>query len=220
MRVLFVEDEEGIVDFVKKTLESNGYSFDSTPSGEKGVFLAKTNDYDIILLDAMLPGIDGFEVCRQIREVKKKVPIMMLTVKSETKDKVSALNMGADDYLTKPFALEELLARIHALLRRPQTPQEEIMRYGDLVVDTQRRVATLKGKVLDLRLKEFALLEYLMKHRGIVQTRSMLLEHVWDMSVDPFTNTVDVHIRTLRRKLNDEVGRIIQTSHGIGYKIG
>jgi len=220
MRVLLVEDEEGISNFIKRYLRPLGYSLDITPSGKKGIFLGRTNDYDIIMLDVMLPDVDGFEVCQQIREVKKKVPILMLTVKSEVKDKVKAFNLGADDYLIKPFALEELSVRLRALLRRPQVIKDDILKYKDLVLDVNKRIATKGDKELELRTKEFSLLEYLLRNPGTVLSRSMMLEHVWDMNVDPFTNTVDVHIRSLRRKLSDPDGYIIKTVHGIGYKIG
>ena len=220
MRILLIEDEPEIASFMIKALKSRGYSIDTTPSGKKGAYWAKINDYDIILLDVMLPDIEGFEVCKEIRTVKKKVPILMITVKSEVNDKVKAFDLGADDYLTKPFALEELMVRIRALLRRPQVVQQEVYKIGNLVLDTKKHSITMKGKKIDLRTKEFALLEYLLRNRGIVQSRSMLLEHVWDMNIDPFTNTVDVHVRFLRRKLGDENGRMIQTVHGAGYKIG
>lgn len=220
MRVLLVEDELEIAAFIIKALKPEGYSVDTTPSGKKGIFMAQTNDYDIALLDVMLPDIEGFEVCREIRKEKKKLPIMMLTVKSEVKDKVAAFDLGADDYLTKPFALEELRVRMKALLRRPAVIQEEVYHIDDLVIDTKKRLVTLGGEPVELRTKEFALLEYLLRNRGIVLSRSMILEHVWDMNTDPFTNTVDVHIRSLRRKLNDENDKIIETIHGKGYKIG
>ncbi len=219
MRVLLVEDEEDIAAFIVKALRSESYSIDVTPSGKKGSFLGKVNDYDIIILDIMLPDCEGFDVCREIRKKKKKVPILMLTVKSEIKDKVKAFDLGADDYLVKPFALEELLVRMRALLRRPQVPQEEIYRINGIILDTKQKIVTKNGKKLDLRTKEYSLLEYMMRNRGIVLTRSMMLEHVWDMNIDPFTNTVDVHIRSLRRKLDDQEGRLIQTVHGVGYKI-
>ncbi|MFA6534337.1 MAG: response regulator transcription factor [Patescibacteria group bacterium] len=219
MRILLVEDEPDVAAFVIRALKNAGYSVDTTPSAEQGVFLGKTNEYDVIILDVMLPDGEGFDVCREIRTVKKKVPILMLTVKSEVKDKIKAFDLGADDYLIKPFALEELIARLHALLRRPQVVIEEVYHFGDIVVDTKKGIATKAGQIIDFRTKEFALLEYLLRNRGIVLTRSMLLEHVWDMNIDPFTNTVDVHIRSVRRKLGDEEGKIIETVHGKGYRI-
>lgn len=219
MRILLVEDEEEIAAFIVKALKSEGYSVDRTPSGKKGVFWAKTNDYDLIILDIMLPDINGFSVCKEIRQVKKKIPILMLTVKSEINDKVKAFDIGADDYLTKPFAIEELLVRIKALFRRPQNILQDIYRIKDLVIDVRKHIVTKNGETVELRPKEFSLLEYLLRNQGTVLSRSMLLEHVWDMNTDPFTNTVDVHIRSLRQKLDDPKGKIIETVHGKGYKI-
>lgn len=219
MRVLLIEDEKEIANFVIRALKSDGYSVDTTPSGKKGIYLSRINDYDAVILDVMLPDIDGFSVCQEIRVTKKKLPVLMLTVKSEISDKIKAFNLGADDYLTKPFAIEELLVRLRAILRRPSAVVEDVYRSGDLVVDTNKHIVTRAGKMIEIRSKEFSLLEYLFRNRGIVQTRSMLLEHVWDMNTDPFTNTVDVHIRSLRRKLNDEAGRIIETVHGKGYVV-
>lgn len=219
MRILLIEDEEQIAEFIKRALKAEGYSLDITPSGRKGVFLAKVNEYDIILSDVMLPDIDGFQVVKEIRESKKKVYIMMLTVKSELKDRVNAFDLGADDYLVKPFALEELIARIRAITRRPFILQDDVLKTSGLVLDVKKRKVTLNGQPMELRVKEIALLEYLMRNRGTVLSRGMILEHVWDMNADPFTNTVDVHIRTLRHKLGDEAGHIVKTVHGMGYKV-
>ncbi len=219
MRVLLIEDEPEIASFVVKALKNWGYSVDTTTSGKKGIFWAKTNEYDFIISDVMLPDTDGFNVCQEIRKVKEKVPIMMLTVKSEVKDKVQAFDLGADDYLVKPFALEELQVRKRAVLRRPEIVVKEVYEIKDIVLDTKRHIATRADKKLDLRIKEFALLEYLMRNRGIVQSRSMILEHVWDMNTDPFTNTIDVHIRSLRRRIKDEKGKIVKTVHGMGYVV-
>ncbi|MFA5076651.1 MAG: response regulator transcription factor [Patescibacteria group bacterium] len=220
MRVLLIEDEEGIASFIKKALKAEGFCVDTTPSAEKGLFWGKTNDYDLAILDIMLPDGDGLEVCKELRAVKKNIPILMLTVKNEIQDKVQALNLGADDYLTKPFALEELVARIRAVMRRPQEVKTEIFKYKDLVLDAKKHSLVYGNKKISLRTKEFALLEYLMRNLGVVISRSMILEHVWDMNADPFTNTVDVHIRALRKKLNDPAGQLVRTVHGKGYKVG
>ncbi|MFA5358477.1 MAG: response regulator transcription factor [Patescibacteria group bacterium] len=220
MRVLLVEDEEDIASFIIRALKIEKYTIDVTPSGKKGAFLGKTNDYDIILLDVMLPDIDGFEVCKEIRTVKKEIPIIMLTVMNQTEDKIKAFDNGADDYITKPFALEELYCRMRVQLRRPKPPVKEVYQIDNLILDSKTHKATLDGRELDLRVKEFGLLEYMMRNEGMVLSRNMMLEHVWDMNIDPFTNTVDVHIRSLRKKMNDENGHIIQTVHGMGYKMG
>ncbi|MBI5621495.1 response regulator transcription factor [Candidatus Falkowbacteria bacterium] len=219
MRLLLIEDEEGIAEFMVKALKGWGYAVDHADMGQQAIFLAKTNDYDVILSDLMLPDMQGFDVCREIRAVRKKVPIIMLTVMSDVRDKVKAFESGVDDYLTKPFALEELQVRIQAVLRRPEITIKDVYTVNKLVVDCKKRTVTLAGLPIELRVKEFALLEYLLRNRDIIQSRQMLLEHVWDMNVDPFTNTVDVHVRSLRRKLNDEEGHLIKTVHGVGYVI-
>jgi len=220
MRVLIVEDEEDIASFIKKGLEAENFVVDVALEGEKGRFLALTNEYDLIILDIKLPDMDGIEVCRMIREKKKTVPVIMLTVKTDVKSKVEALNIGADDYLTKPFAFEELLARIRALLRREKTTIGDTLKMADLVLDTKSHSVQRAGRPIDLSKKEFVLLEYFIRNPGTVLTRSMILEHVWDMNADPFTNTVDVHVRLLRKKIDEGHRRkFIRTVHGYGYKL-
>jgi DNA-binding response OmpR family regulator len=220
MRLLLIEDDTDISAFLKRSLEQEYFAVDVAEDGEKGSYLARLNDYDVIVLDNVLPIKDGIEVCREIRAGGKSTPILVLSVKSETTRKVELLNAGADDYLTKPFSFEELLARIRALLRRPETLEGDIFTVGDLALDTRRHTVTRGGKAIYLTRKEFMLLEYLMKHPGIVLSRGMLLEHVWDMSMDPFTNTIESHILSLRRKIDAKgKSKLIHTLTGRGYKI-
>jgi DNA-binding response OmpR family regulator len=220
MRLLVVEDEKEIRDFLKRSLEAEYFVVDIAADGEKGSYLARTNDYDLIILDNIMPKKNGLEVCKEIREDGKNVPILILSVKTETTTKVDLLNAGADDYLTKPFSLDELLARIKALLRRPKKIESEVYEIDDLVLDANKNIVKRSGKEIYLTRKEFALLKYLMKNQGIVLSRSMLMEHVWDMSVDPFSNTIESHIRSLRRKIdNGHKRKLIQTISGRGYKI-
>ncbi len=220
MKILIIEDEKEIAEFLKKSLEAENYVVDVAYDGEKGSFLARTNDYDIILLDNIMPKKTGRQVCEEIRRDGKDVPILMISVKSEVTTKVDLLNAGADDYLTKPFSLDELLARIRALLRRPKKIETEILKIDDLVLDTSKHKVMRGDKEIYLTKKEFMLLKYLMKNVGIVLSRGMILEHVWDMSVDAFSNTIESHIRSLRRKI-DLPGKkkLIHTIPGFGYKI-
>ena len=219
MRILIIEDQKQILDFVKKGLQAEGFAVDGAESGEKGSFLARTNDYDLAVLDIRLPEKNGVEICRELRERGKTFPVIMLTVVGDTKSKVEALNAGADDYLTKPFSFEELLARIRALLRRGKEIVGDKIELDDLVLDSVAHTVSRAGKAVELTRKEFTLLEYFMRNPGVVLTRGMILEHVWDMDIDPFTNTVDVHVRALRKKLDGRKNhKFIQTVHGYGYK--
>ena len=217
MRILIIEDEEKIANLLRKNLKAEGFAVDVASDGERGLFLAKTNDYDLVVLDVRLPGRDGIAICRELREYGKTFPVLMLTVVGETPKKVEALNAGADDYLTKPFSFEELLARIRALLRREKIMAGMTLRSGDLELDALVHRVTSGGKPIELTRKEFTLLEYFMRHAGIVLTRGMILEHVWDMDTDPFTNTVEVHVRSLRKKHGKR--HCIETVHGYGYKL-
>lgn len=221
MRILIVEDEKEILKLLKKSLESECFSVDTAEDGDRGSYLARTNDYDLVLLDNILPKKTGLEVCQDIREDNNDVPILVLSVKSETTTKVDLLNAGADDYLTKPFSVEEVLARVRALLRRPKHIQKEIVKIGDLVLDNGRHIVKRGDKEIYLTRKEFQLLEYMMQHKGMVLSRSMIMEHVWDMNVDPFSNTIESHIMSLRKKIDKESGnKLIHTVPGRGYKIG
>ncbi len=220
MRILVIEDEEGISNFLKAGLESEYYAVDVAGDGEQGLYLAKINDYDLILLDYMLPKMNGDDVCSSIRKAGKTTPILMLSVKSEMITKVDLLNRGADDYLTKPFSLEELLARMRALLRRPNAIMHECMQIDDLTLDSTSHRVTRGEKEVSLTRKEFMLLEYLLKNKGNTVSRGMLLEHVWDMNVDPFSNTIESHILNIRKKISaDGKKDLIQTVSGVGYKI-
>lgn len=220
MRILLVEDSKELINFLRISLESEGFIVDIAEDGENGSFLGRTNDYDLIILDYLLPKKDGLEVCKEIRDDGKSVPILILSVKTEIDDKISCLNAGADDYLTKPFSFTELMARTKALLRRPKKLEKAILRIQDLVIDTN--YYTVKRGIKDIYLtrKEFALLEYLLRNKGKVMSRGMIMEHVWDMEADPFSNTIEAHIANLRRKI-DLPGekRLIYTISGRGYKI-
>ena len=222
MRILIVEDEKDIASFVKKGLQAELFAVDLANNGKDGIFLALTNDYDLVILDLNLPDIYGLEIFKKIRETKKNIPIIILTVDGDVKKKVEAFDLGVNDYLTKPFAIEELLARIKALLNRQGNGnnQGDKLIVGDLIMDLKRHEVKRDDKKIHLRHREFALLEYFMRNEGLVLTRSMILEHVWDMNVDPFTNTVDVHVRYLRKKIDDDFKKkLIETVHGSGYKI-
>jgi DNA-binding response OmpR family regulator len=220
MRILVVEDDPKINDFLKISLESEYFVVDTVRDGEKGYYLAMTNEYDIIILDFMLPGKLGLEICKELRTNGIQTPIIGLSVKSETVNKVGFLNAGADDYLTKPFSFEELIARIQALLRRPQSIESNIVEIGGVELDSQKHIVRKDGKEIYLTRKEFLLLEYLMKNHGTVLSRGMILEHVWDMNADPFSNTIETHIMTLRRKIDSEQSlKLIRTVPGVGYKI-
>lgn len=220
MRALVIDDEKQIRDFVSGMLIAENFSVDMAEDGEMGSYLARTNDYDIVILDNILPGKLGADVCRDIRAARKTMPILMLTVVSEVSRKIEGLNMGADDYMTKPFALDELLARVRALTRRPRAVVEETLIVDDLVLNT-RNYSIARGKrKIYLTRKEFELLEYLMRNQGRVLSRAMIMEHVWDLNADPFSNTIETHILNLRRKL-EGAGRtkLIHTVPGRGYKI-
>ncbi len=220
MRILLVEDEKDIVNFLKPALETECFVVDIARDGEKGSFLARSNNYDLIILDNMLPKKSGKEICAELRHAHKTTPIIMLSVLAETDKKIELLNCGADDYLTKPFSLEELLARIRALLRRPANFTSEILTLGDLTLNSKKYEVIKGQKEIYLTKKEFMLLEYLMRNKGFVISRGMLLEHIWDMNADPFSNTVETHIMSLRKKI-DGTGnnKLLYTISGRGYKI-
>lgn len=220
MRVLVIEDETEISNYLKSGLESEHFAVDIADSGEKAISLADINEYDLFILDIDLPGINGIEVCKKLREDKHNSPVLMLTVKRDIEHKLKAFNTGADDYLAKPFSFEEFLARSKALLRREKSTVPDVLKIADLVLDTRSHKVKRAGKQIILSRKEFTLLVYMMRNRGEALSRNTLLEHVWDTNADPFTNTVDVHIRMLRKKIDDGHKRkLIQTVHGYGYKI-
>ncbi|MBP6859592.1 MAG: response regulator transcription factor [Candidatus Magasanikbacteria bacterium] len=221
MKILIIEDEKDIINIIKPSLEAEFFVVDVASDGEKGVFFALTNDYDLIILDNFLPKKSGIEVCHAIRSHKKVLPIIVLSVLSETNKKVELLEAGADDYLTKPFSFQELLSRIRAVLRRPQQIQDEILQVGALKLDLRRNLVTHNGIEINLTRKQFMLLEYLMRHHGTVVTRGMLMEHVWETDVDPFSNTIETHVLSLRKKLKlkNNQQNFIYTVPGRGYKL-
>jgi DNA-binding response OmpR family regulator len=220
MRALIVEDEDEIARLLKSGLESEYFVVDVAVDGDEGSYLARTNDYDIIVLDYMLPKKDGSAVCAEIRKTGKMTPIIMLSARSEMQTKVDLLNRGADDYLTKPFSFDELIARVRALLRRPVVFSTETYKIGDITMDTKCHTVHKGKKEIYLTKKEFMLLELLLRRKGSVVSRGTIIEHVWDMNVDPFSNTVESHILNIRKKLSTQGKEsYIQTVPGIGYKI-
>ena len=224
MRVLLVEDEQGLIITLTDRLRSEGFDVDVAVDGKIGFEKAAEGSYDLIVLDVMLPKKNGYDVCRDLRQKGIETPILMLTAKGETIDKVLGLKLGADDYLTKPFEVLELLARIEALLRRaPATTNgrsHESIRFGDVIVDFKRAQVTREERPVDLSAMEFKLLQHLIENRGVVHSRDQLLDAVWGYDAMPSTRTVDVHIAWLRQKLeaNPKHPHFIQTVHGMGYK--
>ena len=220
MRVLLVEDDPLIARFVAAGLREQAYAVDVAGDADDALYRASVNDYDAMILDVMIPGRDGFEVCRELRAAGSTVPILMLTARDALEDRVAGLDAGADDYLVKPFAVAELLARLRALLRRPRGFQPARVSVGDLELDMRAQRAFRAGRELPLTTKEYALLEYLVREQGRVVSRSEIAEHVWDEQFDPVSNLIDVHVNRLRRKL-DEGGerRLIHTRRGAGYML-
>lgn len=219
MRILVVEDEKKIAAFIKRGLKEEGYAVDIAADGEEGYRLICENDYDVILLDLMLPKLDGLTLCRQVRQDGVQTPIIMLTAKSAVADKVTGLDAGANDYITKPFAFEELLARIRVLLRTAGHPPTRLQ-VADLTLDLLTHTVTRAGKEIPLSAKEFALLEYLMRNAGTVVTRTMIYEHVWDIDFDTSTNVIDVYINYLRNKIDaGHEKKLIHTVRGRGYML-
>lgn len=217
MRILLVEDEKNVVAFIKKGLEEEFYSVDVSENGSEGLLMASSNEYDLILLDIMLPQINGVELCKQLREKGIKTPILMLTAKDSVTSKVEGLESGADDYLTKPFVFSELLARIKALLRRASESIRELT-IEDLRMDLLSRRVFRGGKEIALTPKEFSLLEYLMRNKGRVLTRTQMIENIWGYTFDPNSNVVDVHIKYLREKVDAGFHKkLIHTVRGTGY---
>ena len=218
MRLLVIEDEKKVARFIKKGLEEEGYAVDLAFDGEEGLAMLLDQVHDLILLDIALPKIDGLQVLKKLREKKVRTPVLLLTVRATIEDKVLGLDSGADDYLTKPFAFQELLARIRALLRRKGAGGDPLLRVEDLVLDPARRLVTRAGEKIDLTTKEFALLEYLMRNAGRVVSRAMISEHVWNYDFDTETNVIDVYINYLRRKIDSgRDKKLIHTVRGSGY---
>jgi heavy metal response regulator len=220
MRILIAEDDRKVAGFLKKGLKEEHYAVDVCYDGEEALFQAQVNQYDLIILDVMLPKKNGFAVCKEIREEGNLTPLLMLTARDQLEDKVKGLREGADDYLTKPFAFEELLARIQALLRRTQDYKTKTLKVGDLELDPVSRKITRQGKPITLTGKEYALLEYLIRNKGRVITQSMIIDHVWDMNYDGLSNVVNVYINHLREKIDKGFSqKYIHTIRGVGYKI-
>jgi len=221
MRILVVEDHKETATSLKRKLEAECYAVDIEHDGEKGFYKARTNDYDLILLDKGLPGKSGDEICSALREYKIAVPILILSATTEIEDKLSLLNCGADDYLTKPYAFAELAARVKALLRRPQNIEEKILIIDGLSLDHETYSLTFHERTESLTPKEFMLLEYLMKNAGRVISRTMILEHVWDGSVDQFSKSIEMHIMNLRKKIDPhKKDAFIRTVPGHGFIVG
>ena len=219
MRILVVEDEKRIADFLCRGLQGAGYAVDAAATGANALEHIHNTDYDLVILDLMLPDMDGLRVLEKVRNRKAGPPVLILSARGAVDDRVKGLETGADDYLTKPFAFVELLARVRALLRRGQ-PAPEKLQVLDLSVDTIRRKVVRAGETIELAPKEFGILEYMMRNRGRPLSRTMIVEHVWDMDYDGLTNIVDVYIRHLRSKIDDRFPqKLIQTVRGIGYMI-
>jgi DNA-binding response OmpR family regulator len=220
MRILLVEDESKVAGFVKRGLVAERYAVDVAPDGKQGLDFAMTYQYDLIILDLGLPELDGNTVLKRVRTVDTKVPVLILTARDAVQDKVSNFEAGADDYLTKPFAFAELQVRVKALLRRGPVNRASTVRLRDLELDRLSQQVKRGGKRIELTIKEYALLEYLMSNQGRVLSRNMIIEHVWDESFDGLTNVVDVYIRHLRKKVDDQYEyKLIHTVRGVGYAV-
>jgi len=220
MRILVVDDDQKLCDVLKRGLEEETYAVDCVYNGDDGEYYAENSPYDLIILDIMLPKKSGIDVCRALRKKKIHTSILMLTAKDAVEDRVRGLDTGADDYLIKPFAFSELLARVRALLRRDGASKTSELNVGDLVLDTSTREVRWKQKPLDLTAKEYAILEYMMRHPNAVISRTMIEEHAWNYDFDSMSNLVDVFIRRIRLKIDPEQGKnIIQTIRGAGYRI-
>jgi heavy metal response regulator len=218
MRILIVEDEKKVAGFVKKGLEEETYAVDVAHDGEEGLCLAKEGCYDLVILDLMLPKMGGLEVLSELREGKKDVPILLLTAKDSVEDRVTGLNKGADDYLTKPFAFSELLARVRVLLRRGKAEVKTELQIADLSLNLVSHKVNRGGGEVELTGKEYSLLEYFMRNQGKVLTRTMIAEHVWDYNFDTFTNVIDVYVNHLRKKVDKgHSKKLLHTLRGVGY---
>jgi heavy metal response regulator len=220
VRLLVVEDESKVASFIKKGLGEEGYAVDLAADGEAGLAMALERVHDLIILDIRLPKMDGLQVLRMLRQDKVTTPVLLLTVRATIEDKVLGLDAGADDYLTKPFAFQELVARVRALLRRRAEAEPAVLRVGDLSLDPARRTVVRGGVKIDLTAREFALLDYFMRNPGRVLTRTMIAEHVWDYSFDTSTNVIDVYVNYLRKKIDAErEPKLLHTVRGVGYML-
>jgi len=220
MRLLVVEDEHRLAEVLRQGLTEQGYAVDLAYDGETGLGLAELEPYDLLILDVMLPGLDGLAVCRRLRAGGRHLPVLLLTARDAVDDRVAGLDSGADDYLSKPFAFRELLARVRALLRREGRSREPVLRAGDLTLDPATREVRRGGRAIELTSKEYAVLEYLLHHPNRVLTRTQIAEHVWDYDFVAMSNVIDVYIRSLRRKLDDDgATRLLHTVRGTGYQL-
>ncbi|MSR71465.1 MAG: response regulator transcription factor [Candidatus Taylorbacteria bacterium] len=220
MRILIVEDDDDIVELLKIGLVEDGFVVDIARTGEKGSYVARTNEYDLILLDNMLPGKNGYQICKELRSSGNNTPIIIVSVQAEINDKIALLECGADDYVTKPFSLNELIARIRTVLRRPTKIESEILNIDDLTLQSSTQQVLRGKKIIYLTRKEFLLLEFLLKNKGNVVSRGMIMDHVWNAETDPFSNTLEAHILNLRKKI--DIGgkrKLIHAIPGRGYKI-
>ena len=218
MRILLVEDEQSAARMLAKGLRENTYAVDVAGDGEDALYRTSINDYDLIVLDVMLPRINGFEVCRRLRAEGSPVPVLMLTARYSVDDRIAGLDIGADDYLAKPFDFKELLARVRALLRRGPELHRETLQIADLTINTQSRRVWRAGQPISLTAKEYAMLDYLARHADQVIGRADIAEHVWDESFDPFSNLIEVYIQRLRRKIDDgQDKKLLHTRRGQGY---
>lgn len=218
MKVLVVEDDKKIIRFIKKGLEEQGFTVETSTDGDDGLFQALENVYDVLVLDIMLPGKDGLSILRSLRDKGNTVPVLLLTARGELSERLEGLNLGADDYMTKPFFVEELVARLHALVRRASGISLSVMQEGSITVNMISREVKVVDEMIELTGREFNLLEYLMRTPGRIFTRTQILEHVWGYDFDPQTNIVDVYIQRLRRKLGEGAGKPIETVRGVGYR--
>ncbi len=221
MRILVIEDDADTAAYIRKGLKEEGHVVDDAQDGKEGLFMALGQSYDVTIVDRMLPGLDGLSIIQTLRTSGNNTPVLILSALGEVDDRVQGLRAGGDDYLVKPFAFSELLARLEALVRRADTEAAETsLRVGDLELDLLTRVVKRTGQVIELQPREFRLLEYLMRHAGQVVTRTMLLENVWDYHFDPQTNVIDVHVSRLRRKIDKEFGQpLLHTIRGAGYTL-
>ena len=219
MRLLLIEDDAKLSGLLTRGLREEGFAVDAAADGREGLWRALEQDYDCVILDVNLPGLDGFAILEKMRAKGRRSPVLMLTARGALQDRVRGLNSGADDYLKKPFDFEELLARIHALLRRAAPEPDPCLRFDDLLLDPQRREVTRDGKRLTLTPKEFAILEYLLRHQGRVISRAQLSEHVWDENFDAMSNVVDVTVYRLREKIHSHGKPLVHTVRGAGYVV-